>query len=475
MRDAFTISPCGGIRMNKRIELPNPDQPFLRNFTDPTRGEFVSRRMAEEVAGVSAPYAARRYGTQAKNALHRSWLINFAGGLFALTMHKFILRDALSTQTGLQANIEMLGVIGAFACIMAATWQVRRKPVSSTVFLCFCTFAVFALASSWRSFYAPLSVVKGILLLIVLCTTYLASETGYGQQFVRAIYWSYIALLGLGVAVGLLFPAAFPLFSIDEFSGRTRMSVYMTHPGVLGETLALFLLIAPLIRPKVGWVSQAFLFVMMVLAGGKTSTGLFCLLFVIRFLSQARQVRSWRTPVIVVALASASVFAAFSLLGSESKVSQALTHSAESIYGTQVTSEAKGMDGRLDLWIAGAKLLGDAQLLGYGLEGTREAMIRVASWSGGSHSGYLELALSAGVLGSLFFFFGLAVVIRACFRARGPLRVNSALMLIYILLVASIGGILNAGSFFGLIMLLWLSYELQPAMAGAEQRHSLQT
>jgi O-antigen ligase len=258
------------------------------------------------------------------------------------------------------------------------------------------------------------------------------------------------------------------LFSVDAFSSRTRLSVFDTFPGVMGEEAGLLLLLVPLIKFKIGWVSQVFLFLSLVFAGGKTSTALVCALLLIRFLFDIRQLRSWRTVAVVCGIAAIICFGTLLHLHSI-RSSHLFVDSAESIYGTKVSSDASSLDGRLALWTASLNMLESAELLGYGFDGAREIMLRVARWSGSSHNGYLELALSGGVLGLAFFLFGVVAVLKACYRAALPFSFCAFLLLAYMLINALIGLIFNFPSYFGILILVWLAYE---ARAHAKARPS---
>jgi O-antigen ligase len=390
----------------------------------------------------------QRWGKQLRTELtvpqSRIWLIDLAGIFYAISMHKYAMRDPLSADTGVQGIIETLGITGAFICTLMVSWKAKRWHGPSPVAMCFSIFGVFALASSWRSYSPSLSFAKAILLLVVLATGYLAGQVDLGQRFFRSIYQSYSALFVVGLLVSITLAHRYPLLSVDAFSGRTRLSVFDTFAGVLGEDAALLLIVAPMIRLKLHWLCAPCLFIAVVLAGGKMSTALLCLVLLIRFFSRARGWRSWDT---------------LAVIGSNSHAGT-LVHAAESIYGNQVTTEAKGMDGRLSLWAAAIDLLGDAQLLGYGIDGDREIMLRVASWSGSSHSGYLELALAGGILGFSILLLGFALISSTCLRASSTIRLDCASALTYIFVSAAIGGVLKAPSYIGLLTLLWLSYEM---------------
>lgn len=388
----------------------------------------------------------------------RLWLVDVAGFLYAVSMHKYAMRDALSANTGVQGIIEILGITGAFVCIFAGAWGARRRHTTSVACLGFATFGLFALCSSWRSYDPALSFVKGLLLLTVLATGYIAFQAGLGRRYFRSIYWSYTLLLAIGLMVGVVFPHFYPLFAVDDFTGRTRLSVFDTFPGTMGEDAALLLLLAPLIHARVGWVSQTFLFLMVLFAGGKTSSALLCVLLFVRFVYGIRRWRSWRTVLAILATVTVAATGMQFFLGSGVQ-GRLLAHSAESIYGSGVASDATSLDGRLALWSASLGLLENAQALGYGFDGTRDVMLKVASWSGSSHNGYLELGLSAGVLGFVFFLVGLSSSVRSCFRSASPPRIDKALVIAFLLINACIGLILSFPCYFGLLIVLWLSYE----------------
>jgi O-antigen ligase len=301
--------------------------------------------------------------------------------------------------------------------------------------------------------------VKGVLFLVVLGTGYLTSQTDLGRRYFRSIYWSYAVLLVVGLIVGWVFPHQYPLLSADEYSGRTRLSVFDTFPGTMGEDMVFLLLLVPLIRAKFGWLSQIFLFLMVVFSGGKTSTAMLCILLAIRFVFGLRRWRSWRTVAVVLGTASVAAFGVLLFLGSGGQ-GHLFAHLAEAIYGRQVAADAVSFDGRLALWTASLNLLMEnAQVLGYGFDGTRAVMLSVASWAGNSHNGYLELALTGGLLGFVFFLIGLLSVAVACFRARFPMRLHATLVIFFILVTDFLGSTFSFPSYFGSLILLWLFYE----------------
>ena len=221
------------------------------------------------------------------------WLVSLAAFLYAVSMHKYAVRNGLSSDTGIQGIVEMVGMLGAFFCALVATYHRKERYGFSLAYACFATLGVFALCSSWRSFYLPLSLVKGVIFLAVITTGYLLNQSGLGRHFFQSLYrWYFVSLLA-GIVVGVLIPGKYPLFVLDEYSGRTDMQVLDTFFLVLGEEAALFLLLAPVIGRRVSILSQVCIFAINILAGGKVSTALLCTLLLLRYVTGVRRWRSY--------------------------------------------------------------------------------------------------------------------------------------------------------------------------------------
>lgn len=396
--------------------------------------------------------------------LYKRHLIDLAGILYTLSLHKYVSRDALSTQTGVQGPLEFGLICATLACSFLAARHVPRRYAVSPALLCFAVYGIFALASSWRSFNPPLSIAKGLLLFGVLATGYLTSQTGLATRFFQSIYWSYTATLAFGLLLGLALPSRFPLWTVDDFTGRSRLSVYDTFPGTMGETAAYLVLLSPIIFRRSHWLSRLFLVLMNLAAGGKTSSALLVLLMAFEYLSNIRATRSWR----VVALVGGICLAvpAVVWLGVGSNVGPQLLNRATSlIYGHDISAEAMSLDGRLGLWKSSFALLEDSSLLGYGFDGARETLLRVANWSGSSHNGFLELGLAGGVGSLCIFLIGLGEALRSCWRAGPELRRRVLLVLVYMLCIALTGITFNFPSYFGLLILTILLYRTSMPVA----------
>ena len=137
-----------------------------------------------------------------------------------------------------------------------------------------------------------------------------------------------------------------------------------------------------------------------------------------------------------------------------------LTDSARAIYGTKVSVKAKGLDGRLGLWLGAIGLLGNVPLLGYGFEGFRDLLMQIAVWSGSSHNGYLEMALASGWLGFLAFLCGVAGTVYSCFKVGGRISFYVLSVAALIIIDSMAGSVLHNPSFFSFLILLWLPYAM---------------
>jgi O-antigen ligase len=442
-------------------EAPRPEE----NSAD--RATPRSRETASSDRNHRPPYQLEesRYQTSAAQetassswiAANRTRLATVAGFLYAVSMQKYATRDPLSANVGFQGIIEILSVIGAFSCILAASVKARREYRTSAASVCFFAFSLLTLASSWRSYSPALSFVKGALLLIVLATGYLASQAGLGRQFLLSIYRNYATLLVVGFVIGVLLPNQYPLFSVDDYSGRTKLSLFATHPGVTSECCGVLILLAPLLDPKPRWISLFVLVSVNFLAGEKVATGALVALLVIRFLWG--QERLGRTALITATAMLGVVLTLWVFLFASSHAFDSLSHAATTVYGTKMDTEMGSLNGRTNLWRGAIGIIGNSPLLGYGVDGARDMLLRLEPWSGQSHNGFIEVALESGLFGLCFFVTGVMCVLNACLRAGRAFRISALPLLAYLLLIACVGSIFNTPLNFGVLLLLCLLYE----------------
>ena len=391
-----------------------------------------------------------------------SWklaLVSAAGFFYAISMQKFFKRDPLSLNVGPEGPLEFALLTGTLGCVFFAASGAKRRYPASLPVLSFGIFGLFALASSWRSFNPSLSMVKGGLLFVVLAIGYLVNQAGLVERFFHAIYATFTFLLGLGLVAGFLFPAHYPLLNVEAYSGRTRLSLFATYPGAMGDCAALLILLAPIIRPKPSWYSLVFLFVINILAGGKTSSAVLILLLAVNLLFNLPRWQSWKSLALIAASTALILSLIYLSVGSPASSTRLIAKPASAIYGTEVASEAKSFDGRMQLWTGMSGILEDCKLLGFGFDGARDRLLRIESWSGQSHNGFLEMALAGGIFGLTFFIAGLIGVIQACLQAEPRFRRAALSVLAYMLILSLTGIIFNFPSYFGFLILMSLFYQ----------------
>jgi O-antigen ligase len=146
-------------------------------------------------------------------------------------------------------------------------------------------------------------------------------------------------------------------------------------------------------------------------------------------------------------------------------------HSAsplQSLYGSQISENASSFDGRADLWKKAIELLPTVPILGYGFEGDRMLMLKVASWSGSAHNSYLEVALSSGLIGFIGLVIGLSSVAFACLKAPTCVRLPLLSLFAFLTIQSFVGILFYNPSFIGLLILAWSSYRAQSAASRNE-------
>jgi O-antigen ligase len=256
-------------------------------------------------------------------------------------------------------------------------------------------------------------------------------------------------------------PATFPLWSVDEFTGRSRLSVFGTFPGTMGETAAYLILLAPVFFRSSSrgsyWISRLFLLFINLAAGGKLSSAVLLLLLGVEYLFKIRSLRSWRVVVLVNGV-FLILCVGFYVSVRGDGLDRSLGRPLEMIYGQDVAAEADSLDGRVDLWRGTGDLIIDNPVLGYGFDGARNVLMNIAEWSGSSHNGFLELALSGGAIGLVFFLAGLGAVFRACLRSASDLRRRTLTVFAYMIFIAFTGVTFNFPSYFGFLILTLLFY-----------------
>jgi len=374
----------------------------------------------------------------------RPWfLADFAGSaaifLYVLSQFKYIVRDPLSSDLGLQGPLEalLIGLSFAFslvACVM------RRVVLPSPGVVLMLIYALFALLSSINSYYISFSAVKGLLLILTVGIAIGTSSAIGARAVIIRFYWSILAVIGLGFLMSLLLPDIFPLFRVDD-SLRVRLWIFNNHPGVIADLVAVLLLLSPIIRPRPPIALQAGLFMLIFLTASRVSTVALLGLLTLGSIWDRRQ----NGMLIGVLIAGLTIL----LVGS---LRARFSHLLE-----RTLLEISTFNGRTFIWEFSLSLIREHPILGFGPDGLRDKFLHQYIWSSNSHNTYLEILLTSGWIGGGAFFFGWLLIV---FRVKN-LRDRSEVIAItlihcYLAITGLIGGLLmpivNTGLFIILIL-----------------------
>ncbi len=366
-------------------------------------------------------------------------LISIAIFLFVLSLYKFVRRDPLGTNLGLQGPLElMLVASGLVLSLFALLVQHRNFRLPSSIIYVY-IFSIFTSISSINSFWPTLSFVKAIMFVTIVTTAVMACNATSPRRVLTWLYWAIVWITLLGVFVSIVAPEHYPLFRSSSEGGPLwrawRLWIFETHAGVVADYVALAFLLGYIVKPTKSWASQVFLLVANVTCAGRTSSALLLLGIGVMFLS-----RLPRKVYLGLVLASVPILC----IGLLAVV--ALEPSDAGAQGTQAFIEKARLEwgsfnGRTPIWKYGLELLETSWMLGYGFEGTRVLFLERVSWSTSSHSGYLDLLLTAGILGGVFLFLGWFRVLRQtrALESRRD-RIGVYLIHLYLGLTAIIGG-----------------------------------
>lgn len=320
---------------------------------------------------------------------------------YALATAKFETRDAVSTDTGAQAYIE-LALLGV-SLLAAAIPTLRRQelyPHPTPLVGGLLAFGVLAIVSSMFSFWALLSVVKGCLFLAVVSIAFLLCTTRPPGVILRYLYLSLAALVFVALCVKLT--SGEPLFDVDTYSGRMRFSLLAWHPIALADLAALMMLIGRLSTPRAHWTGQLMLFALVLLTGSRAVGA--CLVLVLAATALWQYRRDVRFVAFLGLSASILAFVAWIAVtmqvGLDSGRARGLV---AGFYGDYFSDDISTLNGRTDVWSQSGSLLANTVIFGYGMDGTRAALISDFEWAGHSHNAYLELLLASGFPGLVCF------------------------------------------------------------------------
>ena len=388
----------------------------------------------------------------------REILILLVGVVFSLTFQKYLSRNALSQETGFQGIIEAgLTILCTLVVVLLSVGTPRRFQLHP-VMLLLGTYGIFIFASSVNSYDIKLSAAKGALYFCVLLTAYLLGEMSLYLAFLKGVYRGYVITLLAGLALGLIDHTRHPLFSVDNWSKRTRLALFATHPNTVSEISGLLFLLAQILPLRTRWYWQLFLLAINLLAGEKTATAAMLISTAMIFLAgHSKITRRWTaTALMVTLLVLAVVWVEAGVI--QTKATAIAIKNAESIYGSKVSTELQTLDGRDQVWIEDLKLVQDHLLLGFGPGGARDALIEAVSWSGQAHNGLLEAALSAGAIGSLALIGGWFAAAFGSLGRQRAWRARVFSLNFYLFALAMVGPIFDSPSYFAILVLVVVLY-----------------
>jgi exopolysaccharide production protein ExoQ len=335
---------------------------------------------------------------------------------YVISTIKFVNRDPLSTTTGLQALIEVAGV--AASVVLAAIPLVRGRsfPKPSAPAMGFAVFAATALLSSVFSYWPVLSLIKGGMLVAILFIAIALCATRPPEEVLGYFYWSAWFIIAAGIC--LKFAYHEPLFDIDEYSGRARLTVFALHPGSLADLSALTILVGRLVPRRPRWFFQLFLLSVNAATCARWSTASLILVMIGSSL-WATRITLKATALTMLGAATAAL-AAWIVLTAEIPVGRI---PFERFYGDKVTlEEIATLNGRTNVWAESESLIPGTFLFGYGVEGARAAILREFEWAGHAHNAYLEVLFAGGMPGLIAFLLGWGAAVVKIARTETPLR-----------------------------------------------------
>ena len=381
------------------------------------------------------------------------------GLIYSISFCKYVKRDPLSGSLGIEAVLETGSVALAFALsLMLALCGGRRRFGPLPAMYLLALFGVFTAVSAFRSFSPSLSFTKSVLYCAVLGMSYLLAQMGFSWEFLRGIYTGFVSILLLGLGVGAAFPSRFPLIHSEEWTERNRLSIFDTHPNTLAELCAMTFLLGWILGARRRWWAQVLLVAINLLAGEKTATAALVLVSGLCFLLERR----WspvRAAGIVLATGVVAVIAVLGITDVANVIpAKYAAKGAEAIYGTKTGNELQTMDGRAEVWAKGVELAENGVLVGYGIEGAREALLKAVSWSGQAHNGFLEIVLDGGCLGAALFLFGWLMLAREGMRGRREWVVRVGALHGLMLILAIIGPVWEFYSYLAEALGISLAY-----------------
>lgn len=350
--------------------------------------------------------------------------------LYAASMMKFFDRDPLSQDVGPQGPIQLI-VLMIVAIVLAVTIRrySQRVNVPPSAKTCV-AFGAIAVVSSVFSFYPLLSFSKGVAFLLACSAAILASSAFKPAEVLKYLYYSFGGILLIELVIKLTFGT--PIFTVDDSTGRSNLSLVGLHPTLLGELSSITLLVGLLLPKRPPLYVQAFLFVMAVLSGSRTGSTLLLVAIVLIWFASLRL-----NPRLVSLGCGVACLLMILVIGGlmSDRLTSDIAAVTRPLYGDTFSRDVSTVSGRTDVWEAAGPALSHSIILGYGLGGARDALVNNTSkyWvAGDAHNAYVELALAGGFIAVFIFLLGWAAAFWRATRIRGPVRIGAVAVYLYI-------------------------------------------
>jgi hypothetical protein len=353
-------------------------------------------------------------------AMPNRWILRIAVLLLVLGTAKYVERDAFHQDDSiLQPAIEVTCVMLGTCLALGAAFHYRARLTFGWPYVLLLLTLTLALIFSARSWDPALSAPRTALLLMI-STSIAALLRTYGlRRLAYCIINSYVLLIAVALAVGLVAPEEFPLLLHDpgEEAVRLRLHLLKIYPIVLADDCAICLMLSVFFQGK--WMRLCRLILAACLLMTVTRASIifgFPLYLACEFLSTARPRFTLRPSsvagafVFLPALVGAGLLLALSDWGPVEEIQTSIMHVVDA------TKDDSTLNGRTSLWTILVEDLSWDNFYGYGVGGARYYVRSVNLWAQHSHNSVLETVYISGYVGAFLLVAGLVAAL--AFRIR---------------------------------------------------------
>jgi hypothetical protein len=262
---------------------------------------------------------------------------------------------------------------------------------------------------------------KGLSFLLVCGIAAVASSAFRPAQIIKYVYYSIVIILVTGLIAKLA--GGGPLLAVDDYSGRARFTMFAWHPGTLADLCALTLLSSFLLAKRPPLICQVFLLAINLATASRASGALLVVILVSIGVASVRI-----TPRFLFLCCCVGALLTLAMLVAIHKQYQRsdIVSIGQALYGDKLDQDLTTLSGRKEVWDVAQPLISQSILLGYGLDGARDVLIKNTSWdAGNTHNSLIDLILAGGFPAMLVFLFGWAAAARRAWQSQGFLRVGA--------------------------------------------------